>query len=84
MGKINLLVKKLPEKKLNFLEIRYSISEDVDKILENMKKQIRNRGIFILEKSKEKEEDISHISKEKMRIKIKTKVTISKVFIKMI
>jgi len=49
-----------------------------------MKKQIRNRGIFILEKSKEKEEDISHISKEKMRIKIKTKVTISKVFIKMI
>jgi len=46
------------------LEIRYSISEDVDEILEDMKKQIRNRRIFIPGKNKEKEE-ISQISKGK-------------------
>jgi len=53
------LFKGLPEKQLNFLEIRYSISEDVDEILEDMKKQIRNRRIFIPGKNKEKEEEIS-------------------------
>ena len=62
--KLNYLFKGLPEKQLNFLEIRYSISEDVDEILEDMKKQIRNRRIFIPGKNKEKEE-ISQISKGK-------------------
>ena len=38
--KLNYLFKGLPEKQLNFLEIRYSISEEVDEILEDMKKQI--------------------------------------------
>ena len=36
--KLNHLFKGLPEKQLNFLEIRYSISEDVNEILEDMKK----------------------------------------------
>jgi len=36
--KLNYLFKGLPEKQLNFLEIGYSISEDVDEILEDMKK----------------------------------------------
>ncbi|KAG4102223.1 hypothetical protein H8356DRAFT_1341884 [Neocallimastix lanati (nom. inval.)] len=63
--KLNYLFKGLPEKQLNFLEIRYSISEDIDEILEDMKKQIRNRRIFIPGKNKEKEEEISQISKGK-------------------
>jgi len=71
--KLNYLFKWLPEKQLNFLEIRYSISEDVDEILEDMKKQIRNRRIFIPGKNKEKEEEISQISKGKNKNKNKDK-----------
>jgi len=71
--KLNYLFKGLPEKQLNFLEIRYSISEDVDEILEDMKKQIRNRRIFIPGKNKEKEEEISQISKGKNKNKNKDK-----------
>ena len=67
------MFKGLPEKQLNFLEIRYSISEDVDEILEDMKKQIRNRRIFIPGKNKEKEEEISQISKGKNKNKNKDK-----------
>jgi len=55
--KLNYFVKELPEKRLNFLEITYSISEDVNKILEHMKKQIRNRRIFIPEKKIKKKEE---------------------------
>jgi len=72
------------------LEIKYSISDDVNKILEDMKKQIRNHRIFISEKKKKKrkkkekkkkkkrkkkEEEKSYIYKEKIRTKNKDKIS---------
>jgi len=36
------------------LEIKYSILDDVNKILENIKKKIRNSRIFITGKKKKK------------------------------
>jgi len=61
--KLNYLFKRLPEKQINFSEIKYSISDDVDKILEDIKTQIRNRRIFIPEKNKEKGDELSYFSK---------------------
>jgi len=63
--KLTYLYKGLPEKQINFLEIRCSISDDIDKILEDMKKQIRNRQTCIHEDEKE----VSFISRNDSRSK---------------
>ena len=63
--KLTYLYKGLPEKQINFLEIRCSISDDIDKILEDMKKQIRNRQTYIHEDEKE----VSFISRNDSRSK---------------
>ena len=64
------LFKGITEKWLNFLEIKYSISDDVNKILEDMKKQIRNHRIFISEKKKKKRKKKEKKKKKKRGRKI--------------